>query len=413
MEQFIHRVLRFDRFALDLARGCLRAGDREIHLRPKTFKVLCYLAEHAGRLVSKRELFEGVWSNVAVSDDSLVQCIRELRRKLGDDDHRLIKTVSRRGYLLDATVSAQAPQSTSKSAMQIAELRPTRVAEPDLWRRVPRGTQLATISRKLFDLLEHLKTPFLNRTGRQLTLTDAGRSDVEACKRLLKEADEAERAGANSAPKGHLIITAPVVFGRRHVLPIITSFLKADGDINVRLVLADRIVNLPEDHVDLAVRIGPLSDNGLIATRVGTVRLVLCGSPAYFARRGTPKRPAELGAHDCITVEGVMAAESWRFSVGESSASVAIHPRLVVNTAEAAIDAAIAGLGVTRVLSYQVDDAMRAGALAVVLQDFEPTPWPVRMVYAGGQLLPIKLHAFIDFAAPRLKARLSQMQRRS
>jgi DNA-binding transcriptional LysR family regulator len=235
---------------------------------------------------------------------------------------------------------------------------------------------------------------------------------VEACKRILEQVDEAERAAAGeySAPKGHLIITAPVVFGRLHVLPIITAFLKAYRDINVRLVLADRIVNLLDDHVDLAVRIGPLSDSSLVATRVGTVRLILCGSPSYFAGRGTPRRLAELGAHDCITVEGVMAAENWRFSVGKSSASVAIHPRLVVNTAEAAIDAAIAGLGVTRVLSYQVDDAVRAAALAVVLRDFEPTPWPVNMIYAGGRLLPIKLRAFIDFAAPRLKARLSQSE---
>jgi DNA-binding transcriptional LysR family regulator len=274
------------------------------------------------------------------------------------------------------------------------------------------GTPVATVSRKVSDLEEQLKTRLLSRTSRHLTLTDAGRSYVEACKRILEQVDEAERAAAGeySAPKGHLIITAPVVFGRLHVLPIITAFLKAYRDINVRLVLADRIVNLLDDHVDLAVRIGPLSDSSLVATRVGTVRLILCGSPSYFAGRGTPRRLAELGAHDCITVEGVMAAENWRFSVGKSSASVAIHPRLVVNTAEAAIDAAIAGLGVTRVLSYQVDDAVRAAALAVVLQDFEPTPWPVNMIYAGGRLLPIKLRAFIDFAAPRLKARLSQSE---
>jgi DNA-binding transcriptional LysR family regulator len=274
------------------------------------------------------------------------------------------------------------------------------------------GTPVATVSRKVSDLEEQLKTRLLSRTSRHLTLTDAGRSYVEACKRILEQVDEAERAvaGEYSAPKGHLIITAPVVFGRLHVLPIITAFLKAYRDINVRLVLADRIVNLLDDHIDLAVRIGPLSDSSLVATRVGTVRLILCGSPSYFAGRGTPRRLAELGAHDCITVEGVMAAENWRFSVGKSSASVAIHPRLVVNTAEAAIDAAIAGLGVTRVLSYQVDDAVRAAALAVVLQDFEPTPWPVNMIHAGGRLLPIKLRAFIDFAAPRLKARLSQSE---
>jgi DNA-binding winged helix-turn-helix (wHTH) protein len=119
MDRLVHRVLRFDRFALDLARGCLRAGDREIDLRPKTYEVLCYLVAHAGRLVPKQELFDAAWPNVSVCDDSLVQCIRELRQKLGDDDHRLIKTVARRGYLLDVTVSAQAPEFAGERAVQM------------------------------------------------------------------------------------------------------------------------------------------------------------------------------------------------------------------------------------------------------------------------------------------------------
>ncbi len=140
MDHIVHRVLRFDRFALDLARGCLRAGDQEIDLRPKTFEVLCYLAENAGRLVSKQELFEAVWPNVSVCDDSLVQCIRELRQKLGDDDRRLIKTVSRRGYLLDATVLAQAPQSWGESApQQVPEAPPKLATEPDVLHRVLRA----------------------------------------------------------------------------------------------------------------------------------------------------------------------------------------------------------------------------------------------------------------------------------
>lgn len=269
------------------------------------------------------------------------------------------------------------------------------------------GMPLATVSRKVSDLEAHLRTRLFNRTSRRLTLTDAGRSYVEACKRILEEVTEAERAvaGEYSAPKGDLIITAPVVFGRLHVLPVITAFLKAYQDINVRLVLADRIVNLLEDNVDLAVRIGPLSDSGLVATRVGAIRQVVCGSPAYFAARGVPERPADLGRHDCITSDGLMSPDVWRFPAGKSTASVAIRSRLAVNSAEAAIDAAIAGLGVTRVLSYQAVNAIRAGSLGVVLQDFEPAPWPVSLVYAGrGRLLPLKLRAFLDFAAPRLKA---------
>ncbi len=271
------------------------------------------------------------------------------------------------------------------------------------------GTPLATVSRKVSELEAHLKTRLLNRSSRRLTLTDAGRSYVEACRRILEEVGEAERAasGEYGAPKGDLIITAPIVFGRLHVLPIAIEFLKAFPDIDIRMMLADRVVNLLEDHVDLAVRIGELPDSSLVATRVGSIRRVVCGSPAYFAERGTPKSPGELGTHDCVTFEGLMSADAWTFTMGKSDASVAIHSRLVVNTAEAAIDAAIAGVGITRVLSYQIANAMRAGALAVALQEFEPAPWPVSLVYIGGRLLPLKLRAFLDFAAPRLKASLS------
>jgi DNA-binding transcriptional LysR family regulator len=136
----------------------------------------------------------------------------------------------------------------------------------------------------------------------------------------------------------------------------------------------------------------------------------IAGSPAYFAERGTPKSPDELSTHDCITFEGLMSPNAWKFAVGKSTMSVAIHSRLIVNTAEAAIDAAIAGVGITRVLSYQVASALRAGTLALVLRKFEPMPWPVSLVYAGQGLLPLKLRAFLDFAAPRLKARLAQSE---
>src|SRR6266849_5414068 len=153
------------------------------------------------------------------------------------------------------------------------------------------GIPLATVSRKVSELESHLRTRLLTRTRRGLTLTDAGRSYVEACKRILQEVGEAERAasGEYSAPKGDLIITAPIVFGRLHVLPIAMEFLKAYPEINIRIVLADRVVDLLEDHVDLAVRIGELPDSSLVATRVGSIRRVVCGSPGYFAERGTPQ----------------------------------------------------------------------------------------------------------------------------
>jgi len=272
------------------------------------------------------------------------------------------------------------------------------------------GTPLATVSRKVSDLETHLKTRLLNRSNRRVTLTDAGQSYVAACKRILEEVGEAERgaAGEYSAPTGDLTITAPIVFGRLHVLPVAVEFLKAYPDIDIRIALADRVVNILEDHVDLAVRIGELPDSSFRARRLGSTRRVVCGSPAYFAARGAPKNPAELGAHDCITFEGMMSADAWTFTIGKSDAAVAIHSRLVVNTAEAAIDAATAGGGITRVLSYQAAAAVRAGALAIVLQDFEQVPSPVNLVYPDQRLLPLKLRAFLDFAGPRLQARLLQ-----
>ena len=272
------------------------------------------------------------------------------------------------------------------------------------------GTPLATVSRKVSELERHLKTRLLNRSSRRITLTEAGRSYVAACKRILEDVEEAERSasGEYSAPKGDLTITAPIVFGRLHVLPIVVEFLAAYREINVRIMLADRVANLVEDHVDLAVRIGELPDSSLVATRVGSIRRVVCGSPAYFTERGMPTSPGDLGTHDCITFEGLMSPRAWSFARGKFDVSVAIHSRLSVNTAEAAIDAAIAGVGVTRVLSYQIADAARARRLVVALQEFEPAPWPVNLVYAGQGRLPLKLRAFLDFAAPRLKARLSQ-----
>jgi DNA-binding transcriptional LysR family regulator len=272
------------------------------------------------------------------------------------------------------------------------------------------GMPLATVSRKVSELEAHLRTRLVTRTSRRLTLTDAGRSYAAACKRILEDIAEAERAAAGEyiAPRGDLIITAPIVFGRVHVLPVAIEFLKAYPDIDIRVVLADRVVNLQEDDVDLAIRIGELPDSSLIATRVGSIRHVICGSPAYFAERGTPKSPGELTGHDCITFDGLMSPDGWKFVVGKSTVSVAIRSRLTVNTAEAAIDAAVAAVGVTRVLSYQVASALRAGTLALALRKFEPAPWPVSLVHAGQGLLPLKLRAFLDFAAPRLKARLAQ-----
>jgi DNA-binding transcriptional LysR family regulator len=274
------------------------------------------------------------------------------------------------------------------------------------------GMPLATVSRKVSDLEAELKTRLLIRSTRQLTLTEAGRGYVAACRRILEDVNEAERAAAGeySAPRGELVVTAPVVFGRLHILPVLIEFLRAYPEVNVRLALGDRIVNLLEDHVDLALRVGSLPDSGLIATHLGSIRRVVCASPAYLSKSGAPTVPRDLEAHQCISFELLATASTWRFNVDGADSSVPIHPRLIVSTAEAAIDAAIAGLGVTCVMSYQVEAALRAGALRLILESFEPPPLPVSFLYSSQGRLPLKLRALLDFAAPRLRARLQQAQ---
>lgn len=272
------------------------------------------------------------------------------------------------------------------------------------------GMPLASVSRKISELEAHLKARLLNRSTRRLTLTEAGRSYVTACRRILEQVGEAERtaAGEYSAPQGDLTLTAPVVFGRLHVLPVVSDFLKAYPKIDIRLVLSDRVVHLLDDHIDAALRIGQLPDSSLVATQLGTVRRVTCASADYLARHGTPKVPADLAAHDCVTFEGLISPVAWTFGADQSEISVPIKSRLTVNTAEAAIDAAAAGVGITRVLSYQAAGAVEDGRLTILLQEFEPAPSPVSLVHAGQGLLPLKLRVFLDFAAPRLRERLAR-----
>jgi DNA-binding transcriptional LysR family regulator len=268
------------------------------------------------------------------------------------------------------------------------------------------GMPLATVSRKVSELEEHLRTQLVVRTSRGLALTEAGRAYVAASRRILDEIEDAERgaSGEYRAPRGHLAITAPIMFGRLHVEPVVLDFLKAYPDINVRLALADHNVNLVEDRVDVAVRIGSLSDSSMVAIRLGAVNWVTCASPQYLHARGMPETPEALSRHDCVMFEGLYSGHLWSFGRGKQAIALPIGPRFAVNTADAAIAAAIASAGITRVLSYQVSAAVAAGALRLILRSFEPEPLPVHLVYPGQSLLPLKLRAFLDFAAPRLKA---------
>ncbi|MDM0121028.1 LysR family transcriptional regulator [Variovorax arabinosiphilus] len=269
--------------------------------------------------------------------------------------------------------------------------------------RVP----LATLSRKISELEARLGARLLIRTTRKLTLTDAGVAYVAAARRILEQVEEAEHAAAGEfmEPKGQLVVTAPIMFGRLHVLPVVADFLAAFPAIDVRLVLSDRHVNLVDDHVDMAVRIGQLPDSSMVATAIGTMRMVTCASPALLAAQGVPQAPTDLLRFACVAVDTPLPSPSWRFRHPRSGTAidVPIRPRLSVTTTEAAADAASLSVGVTRLLHYQAVEAIGRGALRIVLEAYEPEPAPVHLVHVSRGQMPLKMRRFLDVAAPRLR----------
>ena len=264
---------------------------------------------------------------------------------------------------------------------------------------------VATVSRKISELEKHLNARLLMRSTRNVALTEAGQSFVAASRRILADLDSAERdaGSATKTLRGELVVSAPIALGRIYLLPVVTDFLKDHPNIDVRMMLADRRLNMIEEHIDIGLRVGELDDFSLVAKKVGAVRRVVCASPSYLARRGTPKTPEDLKDHDCITFENTLSAQSWTFKIGKTEKSFPIHSRLVVSTAEAATDAAVSGLGLTRMLDYQIDRHRRAGSLKLVLESFRSPPKPVHLIYEAGRHLPLKIRTFLDFAAPRLK----------
>lgn len=268
---------------------------------------------------------------------------------------------------------------------------------------------LATVSRKVAELEAYLNATLLIRSAKGLELTPAGRSYVTAAKAILEQLTEAERAAAGeyTEPKGDLVVTAPIMFGRLHVLPVVTRFLAAYPDVSVGLVMTDRVAHFLDDQVDVALRIGPLPDSSLIATRLGTVRHVICASPDYLAANGTPSTPDDLARHSVISFQSVSVLSSWDFESEEGAdITASFRSRLSVNTIDAAIDAGLAGAGLVRAVSYQIVDHVRSGQLKLVLESFEPAPRPVHLVYDMQSRLPLKLRAFVDFVVPRMRERL-------
>jgi DNA-binding transcriptional LysR family regulator len=264
---------------------------------------------------------------------------------------------------------------------------------------------LATISRKISELEEHLNVRLLIRSNRNASLTKAGQLYVAASHRILRDVSDAERevAGEQATLKGELVLSAPIALGRFYLLPVVLDFLRDHPRIDARVMLSDRRLNLIEDRIDIGLRVGELHDFSLVAKKVGTVRRITCASPAYLKRRGVPKTPDDLKVHDCITFENTLSSQAWVFNVGKTEKSFPIHSRLVVSTAEAAVDAAVAGMGITRMLDYQVAPQRRAGALRLIMESYSSAPKPVHLIYEAGKHLPLKIRTFLDYAAPRLK----------
>lgn len=274
------------------------------------------------------------------------------------------------------------------------------------------NTPLPTVSRRVSDLEAHLGAQLLVRTSRKLIPTEQGEAFVAVARRLLDDLADAERAasGEYRAPRGELIVTAPIMFGKLHVAPIVHDFLAAYPDVTVRLVLSDQVIDLVEAHVDVAVRIGRLPDSDLIALTVGTVCWVICASPDYLARSGRPASPEALIDHDCIAFEGLQTYRNWTIGSGANARTLSISPRFSVNTADAVIDAASAGLGIARVMSYQAAAAISIQRLTTILRGYPADPVPVSLVHQRQRVQPLKRRAFLDFVVPRLKLALASVE---
>jgi DNA-binding transcriptional LysR family regulator len=264
----------------------------------------------------------------------------------------------------------------------------------------------SVVSRIVTELEGHLGVSLLTRTTRLVRLTETGSAYLEDCRRILGEIENAERSatGARAAPRGQLNVTAPVLFGREYVMPIALDYLARYPEVDLTCWFVDRVINMIDEGVDVAVRIGVLPDSSLQATRVGQVRRIVCASPAYLDKHGVPQVPDDLAAHVAILLNGVSISSEWRFNARQEQIIATMRPRLTTTTNDSAIAAAVAGFGLTRVLSYQVANQLRDGTLKIVLADFEPPALPVNVVHREGRYATHKVRAFLDLAIDTLRA---------
>lgn len=267
------------------------------------------------------------------------------------------------------------------------------------------GMSPPAVTRAIAALEKRLGVSLLTRTTRFVRATDAGQRYLEQARRILAEADEADEAvaGVNSAPRGQLAVTAPVLFGRMFVMPSIVDYLRHFPDMAISAVFLDRVVNLLEEGMDVGVRIGELPDSSMRAVTVGHVRRVVCAAPDYLKKHGVPRTPSEISEHTVIAASPVSPSVDWKFADGKKTTSVKLTPRLTVTNNESAIVAAAQGFGLTRLLSYQVAAFLASGQLKAVLGDYEPPRLPIHVLHSEGRRASAKVRTFVDMLVERLR----------
>ncbi|WP_367185331.1 LysR family transcriptional regulator [Rugamonas sp.] len=264
----------------------------------------------------------------------------------------------------------------------------------------------AAVTRAIAALEEQLGVKLLLRTTRSVRLTEAGQRYLDDSRQILASIAEANEAaaGINAQPKGNLSVTASVLFGKAFVMPCIIDYLSQFPEVDVSAYFLDRVVNLVDEGMDVAIRIGHLPDSSLKALRVGQVRRVLCASPQYLARQGVPQHPADLLRHAVIAASNVASRVEWKFGSADDPATVRIKPRLTVTSNDAAIEAAVGHLGIARLLSYQIGSQLAEGKLKIVLEEFEEAPLPVHVLHRESKYGSSKVRSFIDMLVARLRA---------
>jgi DNA-binding transcriptional LysR family regulator len=271
------------------------------------------------------------------------------------------------------------------------------------------GMSPPAVTRAIAALEEHLDIKLFNRTTRFVRMTEAGQRYLEDARHVIAIADEADDAvaGINAEPRGHLVVTAPVQFGRMYVMPGIIDYLERYPKTEVQALLLDRVVNLLEEGVDVGVRIGELPDSSFKALHVGNVRHIVCAAPSYLAKHGIPQTPDELEKHQIILASGISPSSEWRFTNDEAPLMMRIKPRLIVTSIHAAIEAAVRGFGVTRLISYQIAPQLASGELKIVLSEYENKALPIHIVHREGRHASVKIRTFVDLMAERLRANTS------